>query len=64
LSEFIAALIDLYRPSHAARPGQSLVEYALIIVLIAIAVIVALTVLGGQIGNVFSRITSSLQANP
>jgi Flp pilus assembly pilin Flp len=44
----------------ARRAGQSLVEYALIIVLIAIAVIVALGLLSGQLQNVFTRITSSL----
>jgi pilus assembly protein Flp/PilA len=65
LSEFVAALIDLYlpRPSRAEeREGQSLVEYALIIVLIAIAIIVAMTALSGQIQNVFNRISSSLGA--
>jgi len=47
--------------SLAARAGQGLVEYALIIVLIAIAVIVALMALSGQLQTVFNRITSSLQ---
>ena len=41
--------------------GQGLVEYALILVLVALVVIVILMVLGPQIGNVFSRITSGLQ---
>jgi pilus assembly protein Flp/PilA len=40
--------------------GQGMVEYALIIVLIAIVVIVVLTALGAQISKVFSRISSSL----
>ena len=40
--------------------GQGLVEYALILVLVAIVVILILTLLGPQIGNVFSRITSGL----
>ena len=40
--------------------GQGLVEYALILVLIAIVVIAALTALGGQIGNVFNKITTNL----
>jgi Flp pilus assembly pilin Flp len=63
LIEFVSALLDLYRPTTAEdRPGQSLVEYALIIVLIAIAVIVATQALGGQIGAVFEKITSSLKA--
>jgi pilus assembly protein Flp/PilA len=40
--------------------GQGMVEYALIIVLIAIVVIVVLTILGTQISRVFSMISSSL----
>ena len=42
--------------------GQGLVEYALILVLVAIVVIAALMVLGPVIGNVFSKINSSLSA--
>jgi len=45
----------------AREEGQGLVEYALILVLIAIIVLAILTVLGPQIGNVFSRVTSELQ---
>ena len=40
--------------------GQGMVEYALIIVLIAIVVIIVLTVLGTQISQVFSTISSAL----
>ena len=40
--------------------GQGLVEYALILVLVAIVVIAALMILGPIIGNVFSKINSSL----
>ena len=40
--------------------GQGLVEYALILVLVAIVVIAILLLLGPAIGNVFSRIVSSL----
>jgi pilus assembly protein Flp/PilA len=40
--------------------GQGMVEYALILVLIAIVVIVILTVVGHQVNNVFSNISSSL----
>ncbi|MBI5945345.1 MAG: Flp family type IVb pilin [Chloroflexi bacterium] len=42
--------------------GQGLVEYALILVLVAIVVIAALMILGPVIGNVFSKINSSLGA--
>jgi len=40
--------------------GQGLVEYALILVLIAIVVIGILTVLGGKVSQVFSSINSGL----
>ncbi len=40
--------------------GQGLVEYALILVLVALVVIAALLVLGPMIGNTFSQINSSL----
>jgi len=40
--------------------GQGLVEYALILVLVAIVVIAALMILGPIIGNVFSTVNNSL----
>ena len=42
--------------------GQGLVEYALILVLVAIVVIAALMVLGPIIGNVFSAVNDSLSS--
>ena len=43
-----------------AQKGQGLVEYALVLVLVAVVVIAILTLLGPQIGNVFSRIVCGL----
>ena len=40
--------------------GQGLVEYALILVLIAVVVIAILTVLGTRVSTVFSSIASAL----
>lgn len=40
--------------------GQGLVEYALILVLVAIVVIAALTLLGPTISDIFSDINSDL----
>ena len=40
--------------------GQGLVEYALILVLIAIVVIAVLVLIGPEVGNVFSTILSGL----
>lgn len=52
----------MYPPnSQEGKPrGQGLVEYALILVLVALVVIAALMILGPVIGNVFSQINSSL----
>lgn len=40
--------------------GQGMVEYALIIVLVAVVLIVVLTLVGEQISTVFSQILSGL----
>lgn len=42
--------------------GQGLVEYALILVLVAIVVIAALVILGPTIANVFNTISANLNA--
>lgn len=44
--------------------GQGLVEYALILVLVAIIVIAILALLGPAIGNVFSEIVFALTVRP
>jgi len=43
--------------------GQGLVEYALILVLIAVVVIAILAVLGAQVSTVFSRISNALRGS-
>ena len=40
--------------------GQGLVEYALILMLVALIVIVILALLGPAIGNIFSNVVSSI----
>ena len=47
----------LYLPREE---GQGLVEYALILVLIAIIVIAVLTLLGPAVGQIFSTILGAL----
>lgn len=47
----------LYLPREE---GQGLVEYALILVLVAIVVIAILTLLGEQVSEVFSQIVEGL----
>ena len=40
--------------------GQGMVEYAFIIMLVAIVVIAAVTILGPLVGNMFSSVNSKL----
>ena len=40
--------------------GQGLVEYALLLMLIALIVLVMLAVYGSQVANTFSRITNGI----
>ena len=47
----------LYAPKEK---GQGLVEYALILVLIAVVVIAILIILGPQVANVFSKISNEM----
>jgi pilus assembly protein Flp/PilA len=46
--------------SHAANPGQSLLEYALIIILVAIVVLIILYLFGPALGNLYSNIIQSI----
>lgn len=50
----------MLRNFFAREEGQSLVEYALVLVLIAIAVIGILAVLGTNISAVFERIADAM----
>ena len=45
-----------------AESGQGMVEYALILVLVSIVVIVILLTMGNQIQNVFSNVVAALGA--
>lgn len=51
----------MLRSFFAKEEGQGLVEYALILVLIAIVVIGIMTVLGNRVSGVFSQINSCLK---
>ncbi|MBV9787698.1 MAG: Flp family type IVb pilin [Chloroflexi bacterium] len=50
----------MLRNFFAREEGQSLVEYALVLILIAIAVIGMLAVLGANINGVFQRIANAM----
>jgi pilus assembly protein Flp/PilA len=57
VSERIRAGLDQL---NSREEGQGMVEYALILVLISIVVIVILTTLGHNVNNVFSNISHGL----
>jgi pilus assembly protein Flp/PilA len=50
------------RGTFATQRGQGMVEYALILVLVSIVVIVILLTMGNQIANVFSNVVAALGA--
>ncbi|MHB8490130.1 MAG: Flp family type IVb pilin [Candidatus Dormibacteria bacterium] len=54
------ALSELQRRLRGTESGQGMVEYALILVLIAVVVIVILTTIGRRVNNVFSNISHGL----
>ena len=47
-------------PRFRKQLGQGMVEYALILVLVSIVVIVILLTMGNQIANVFSNVVAAL----
>ncbi len=47
----------LFAPSEK---GQGLVEYAIILVFVALVVIAVMRLLGPRVGNIFSSVNSSL----
>ncbi len=49
-----------FKKGRKAERGQGLVEYSLIIALVAIVVIAILVLMGPQIGQIFSTITNGL----
>ncbi len=48
------------RLSARSEAGQGMVEYALIIVFVALAVIAALMILGPSVANIYNRVGNSL----
>jgi len=45
---------------HQEEKGQTLIEYALIVLLISIVVIIVLTALGGDLNSIFNTIQNTL----
>jgi pilus assembly protein Flp/PilA len=44
----------------SSEAGQGLMEYGLVLVLVAVVIVAVLTLLGPQIGNMYSRVTAGL----
>ena len=59
IQQFISNLLDRFRSED--EEGQTLVEYGLLLALIAIIVIVALIFLGPIISRLFQNVGTSLQ---
>ncbi|HZK10009.1 MAG TPA: Flp family type IVb pilin [Clostridia bacterium] len=51
---------DLMMRLITEEEGQGMVEYGLIIALVAVAVITALTAMGGGVSDIFDKIKGSL----
>ena len=53
-------MVDILKKLISDEEGQDLVEYALLLVFIALAAIAVLPTLGSAVNNVFSRSASTL----
>ena len=60
LAAHIYAMVDR---RGRREDGQGMVEYALILVLIAVTIIVMLSIVGKRVNNTFSNISSGLNTN-
>jgi pilus assembly protein Flp/PilA len=56
----IAVKRIVFGSTKRLQRGQGMVEYALILVLVSIVVIVILLTMGNQIANVFSNVVAAL----
>jgi pilus assembly protein Flp/PilA len=55
LGYIIAYFLEIFM-NHLYQRGQGLVEYAMIMVLVAIIVIIILALFGSSVGNMFSSV--------
>jgi pilus assembly protein Flp/PilA len=53
-------MLNLFNRIRREEEGQSMVEYGLIVVLIAVVVIIALTAIGGNLTGLFNNIAGHL----
>jgi pilus assembly protein Flp/PilA len=60
MSQFYLYLVNLFRREE----GQDLAEYAILLGLIALVVVVAVVLLGTNISSLFQRIAASVETWP
>lgn len=60
MQDLRTAVSTRVRELIAGERGQGMVEYAFILVFVALVVIVAVTLLGHQVNNAFSNISNGL----
>lgn len=60
ITSYYLNALEAIRKPFRREEGQGLVEYALILVLVALVVIAALVLLGGRITNVFNQIANEM----
>ena len=63
MNGWVQHLVERAKAALAREEGQGMTEYALIVILIAIVVILMLGVLGHQVNNVYSNISTGLTTN-
>lgn len=51
---------DLLQEGEQNEAGQGLVEYALILIMVAVVVLVVAAILGPGIGNIYSNLVATL----
>jgi len=60
----LAAAAAVWRMRLSAEKGQTLVEYGLILALIAVVVVGALLAIGGKLNGIFGYVNNSLNNAP
>jgi len=56
----LAAAAAVWKMRLSAEKGQTLVEYGLILALIAVVVIGVITVIGGKLNGIFGQVNNAL----
>ncbi|MDY6867180.1 MAG: Flp family type IVb pilin [Chloroflexota bacterium] len=60
LNILVSRISMWFRSVESKEEGQGLIEYALIVLLIALGVLVVLGLVGGQVQDVFQQIADAL----